>query len=91
MPAQRLVGDLRVVLDEIGTKVGGRAVERDAPHALRAVERGAREVGRVLGGGPRAYLDLIGRVLRAPGAGPSRRRRSWRQTPEGAGCILPPD
>jgi hypothetical protein len=66
LPAQRLVRDLRAVLDEIAAKVGGRAVERDASYALRVVERGARETDRLLGGGATAYLDLVGRVLRAP-------------------------
>jgi hypothetical protein len=90
-PAQRLVRDLRAVLDEIGTKVGERAIDRDASHALRAIERGARETDRLLGGGPTAYLDLVGRVLRAPARPPA--PGSPVVTPEAgsSGLILPPD
>jgi len=90
LPAQRLVGDLKAVLDEVGTKVGGRVVERDGPHALRALARGAKEVGAAAGEGPKAYLELVARVLRAPvqAAAPA----SPIVAPEAgtSGLILPP-
>jgi hypothetical protein len=92
LPAQRLVGDLRAVLQEIGTKVGEKQVERDAVQSLRAIERGARETNRQLGGGPTAYLDLVGRVLRAP-VQASTAPESPIIAPEAgaSGLILPPD
>jgi hypothetical protein len=90
LPAQRLVGELRAVLDEIGTKVQRRQIERDAPYALRAVERGARRAGTALGGGPTAYVDLVGRLLRAPGAGAAASPVGTAEA-GGSGLILPPD
>lgn len=90
LPAQRLVTDFSAVLDEVGTKVGTRAAERDGAQALRALERGAKEMGRMLGGGPTAYLELVGRVLRAPvaAAGPPVVKAP---EPGRSGLILPPD
>ena len=77
-PAQRLVGELRAVLEEISAKVEPRQIERDAPYALRALERGARQAERVLGGGPTAYLQLVARMLRPPAA-------------QGAGAVVAPE
>jgi hypothetical protein len=89
-PAQRLVGELRAVLEEISAKVQPRQIERDAPYALRALERGARQAGHVLGGGPTAYLDLVARMLRPPVAAPSG-AAVVAPEPGGSGLILPPD
>jgi hypothetical protein len=91
LPAQRLVGDLRAVLQEIGTKVGEKQVERDGVHALRAMERGARETARLLGGGSTAYLDLVGRVLRAPVQAAAAEPHVTAPEPGASGLILPPD
>jgi hypothetical protein len=78
------------VLDEIGTKVGGRVVERDGPFALRALARGAKDVAAAVGGGPRAYLELVARVLRAPvQAAPA--SPIVTAEPGTSGLILPPD
>jgi SpoVK/Ycf46/Vps4 family AAA+-type ATPase len=91
LPAQRLLTDLKAELDEVGAKVGGRAAERDGAHALRALERGAREIGRVLDRGPTSYLDLVARLLRPPVAGVA--EPSIVHAPEAgrSGLILPPD
>ena len=44
------------------------ASERDLMEVFRRVERAAAEAGAALDGGPRAYLDLLGRLMR-PTAG----------------------
>jgi hypothetical protein len=90
LPAQRLVRDLRAVLDEIGSKVGERAIERDASYALRAVERGARQTAGLVGGGPTAYLDLVGRVLRAQAGPPAPASPVLAPETGSSGLILPP-
>jgi len=66
-----------------------RQVERDAPYALRSVERGARQAGSVLGGGPTAFVDLVGRMLRPPAAAPP--ATVVAAEPGESGLILPPD
>jgi hypothetical protein len=65
--AERLARDLRAFLNEITQERGSRW-ERDSAAALRRIEQGAREAGA----DPRAYLDLLGRIMRvekAHGAG----------------------
>jgi hypothetical protein len=89
LPAQRLVGDLRAVLDELSAKVSRRQIEKDASFALRALERGARQAGPVLGGGPTAYLDLLARVLRPP-ARAAQEKPVLSDDTAGTGLILPP-
>jgi hypothetical protein len=66
LPAERLAAALKSVVAEAGQH-GGSAFERDAAVVLRRIEEAARAAG-----GPdpaddstrRAYLDLLGRVLR---------------------------
>jgi len=89
LPAQRIVADLRAVLDEISAKVSRRQIDKDASFALRALERGARQAGRMLGGGPTAYLDLVARMLRPP-ASPEPGRPVVAAEPGSSGLILPP-
>lgn len=62
MPAQRLAGELRAAL-EGARKDGAVVYDGEAAVALRAIERGAREVGTATGQGDSAYQDLIGRLL----------------------------
>ena len=71
LPAQRLVADLQAALAEIGRDGRTRLVEREAPHALRAIERGVRAVGTA-GRGPHG-------VPRTGGAGARRGSRSRRE------------
>ena len=52
LPAQRLLSDLQAALTELGRDGGGRLVEREAPYALRAIERGVRAVVGPAGSGP---------------------------------------
>jgi hypothetical protein len=61
LPAQRLLSDLKGVVDEVGRASGG-AVEREAAAALRRIERAARDAEAALGEGPRSYLAFLGRL-----------------------------
>lgn len=68
LPAQRLAADLGAFLTEIRQRAGS-AFERDAAAALRRLEKGAREAAEAPGPDDRAYLDLLGRLMRqGPGA-----------------------
>ena len=82
-PAQRLGAALRELVEELA-RAGGRPVERDASAALRAIERGVSAARSTLGERPRAYLDLVSRMIR-PASEPS---PSAPETAE-SGLILP--
>jgi hypothetical protein len=90
LPAQRLVTELRGVLAEIGRDGRARIVEREAPFALRAIERGARAVGAEPGAGRHDYLELVGRVL-GPASGQRDGESREPVSPASSGLILPPD
>jgi hypothetical protein len=90
LPAQRLLGDLRGALAEIGRDGRARIVEREAPLALRAIERGARAVAAEAGAGQRDYLALVGRVLGPSSMSPGPRAEDAVAT-GASGLILPPD
>jgi hypothetical protein len=68
LPAQRLVADLGAFLTEVRQRAGS-AFDRDAAAALRRLERGAREAAGAPGREDRAYLDLLGRLMRQGAAG----------------------
>ena len=89
MAAQRLVTDWKALFKDVGSREGGEElVKRDGPVALRAIEHGAAELGRVLPGGDRAYLQLVARMLR-----PRPGEADVAQTPDPpkpSGLILPP-
>ena len=90
MAAQRLVTDWKALFKDISSREGGdRLLQRDGPMALRAIERGAAELGRVLPGGERAYLQLVARMLR-PRAGEGSPEPPAEAT-KSSGLILPPD
>jgi hypothetical protein len=90
MAAQRLVTDWKALFKDISSREGGdRLLQRDGPIALRAIERGAADLGRVLPGGERAYLQLVARMLR-PRAGEGSPEPSAEAT-KSSGLILPPD
>jgi hypothetical protein len=63
LPAERLMNALKPVLTQAGGR-GGSAFERDAAVVLRRVEEAARQVRSHYGSDRRAFLDLLGRVLR---------------------------
>lgn len=58
---RRMAAELLGVLQEAG-KGGGSRFEREAAQVLRAIERGARQ-DEARGASPRAYLELVARVL----------------------------
>jgi hypothetical protein len=90
LPAQRLLGNLQAALADLGRDGRERLVEREAPHALRAIERGVRTVSALPGAGRTAYLELVGRVLGAASVAETSRPET--PTPAAhAGLILPPD
>ena len=64
LPAERLATALKAVIAEAGQS-GGSAFERDAAVVLRRVEEGARETRAGDATNGRAYIDLLGRLLRA--------------------------
>ncbi len=70
LPAERLATALKGLLAEAGRK-GGTPFERDAAVVLRRIEEAAREVREVDQGNRRAFLDLLGRVMREGDAGES--------------------
>jgi hypothetical protein len=65
LAAERLVTELKPLLAEAG-KGGGSVFERDAAVVLRRVEAATRQRMADSIGTRRAFLDLIGRVVRAP-------------------------
>lgn len=69
LPADRLATALKPVLAEAGKNLG-TAFERDAGVVLRRVAEAVRDVraqaAREPGDSRRAYLDLLGRVMRKP-------------------------
>jgi hypothetical protein len=89
LPAQRLVADLQAALADLGREGRERLVEREAPHALRAIERGVRAVAALPGAGRTAYLELARRVLGLAAAADTARPDD--RAPAHGGLILPPD
>jgi hypothetical protein len=86
LPAQRLLTEWKALLDDLARNSGARLVEREAPIAIRAVERGARHARQLLGGANTAYLDLVGRLLGSVSA-----QGDEHPSPDGpSGLILPP-
>jgi hypothetical protein len=90
LPAQRLLSDLQAALAELGREGGGRLVEREAPYALRAIERGVRAVSARPGAGRTDYLDMTTRVLGAASETAQAPPDSVPPASHG-GLILPPD
>ena len=64
LPAERLARELKPLLE--GKDGRGPAVsERDLVEVLRGVELAATDARKAFGGGTRAYLDLVGRLMRS--------------------------
>jgi hypothetical protein len=59
--AQHLVRDLTALLADMRQR-GARVSDREAAVALRAIEKGAREVRNAVEGGDTAYLTLMARI-----------------------------
>jgi hypothetical protein len=64
LPAERLMSALKPVLSEAGGPNAGSAFERDAAVVLRRVEEAARRIREHDTGNHRAFLDLVGRVMK---------------------------
>ena len=62
LPAARLMTEIKTRLNELSGE-GGSGLDRDAAVALRRIERGAREIHRVLDGGDTAFQQLLARVI----------------------------
>lgn len=60
--ARRLAADLKAMLDEM-RKQRAKVYDHELAVVLRAIERGAREVRKVLGGAGDCYLLMMGRLL----------------------------
>lgn len=65
LPAERLVSGLKPLLAEAG-KEGGSAFERDAAAVLRRIEGAVTDVRAQEPGNRRAFLELVGRMIRKP-------------------------
>ena len=81
LPAGRLVTALKPLLTEAGDK--GGVTDRDFAMVLRRVEDGVREVRSAEPGKTRAFLELLGRIVR-PSETPSDAAR-----PEAQRLIVP--
>ena len=84
----RLAAALKPLLTESG-QGGGTAFERDAAVVLRRIEDGARH-GQGLGdAGPRALVELLGRVIRPGGGDPGDNNGPSRPPAEPSRLIVP--
>lgn len=70
LPAERLATELRAALAEAGRDAGSH-FERDAAVVLRRVEEAARAARGEDPEKKRAFLDLLGRVVRVPTSPPA--------------------
>jgi hypothetical protein len=77
LPAQKLAGELRALLAE-ARQHGATVYDREAAIALRAIERGARELTRP--GEPTAYMLLMERLLQVNKAAAEREARPAAKT-----------
>jgi hypothetical protein len=84
LPAERLMAALKPLLTEAG-QGGGSAFERDAAFVLRRIEEGARSLRGTAENG-RAFLDLLGRVMRKRDEGEADREAA---APEPSRLIVP--
>ncbi len=68
LPAERLARKLKPLLEGTDGR-GPVASEPDWVEVLRGVERAATDARKTLDGGARAYLDLMGRLMRSASGG----------------------
>jgi len=92
LPAQKLAGELRSLLAQV-REHGATVYDREAAIALRAIERGARDLRRP--DDPTAYLSLMGRLLQvnhaaaAREAGPAAKTGSGQAAGRPSSIIIP--
>ena len=90
LPAQRLSGEYRGMLEEIQKPGPVRGLERDAAVVLRRMEQAAREARAAFDeDGDRAYLLLLGRVMSSTEAAGGQPSESEGDT-SGGGLIIEP-
>ncbi len=65
LPAERLSRELKPLLDDPQAVGGPKAGERDLVEVLRRIERAAAGAESALGGGGRAYLGLVSRMVQS--------------------------
>ena len=89
-PAERLSQELRPRLADPQAAGGPKARERDLAEVLRCIERAAAGAEAALGGGGRAYLELVGRMVQSspPEAGKPESGRG-REAGDGPRIIVP--
>lgn len=84
LPAERFMAALRPALLEVG-QGGGSAFERDAAVVLRRVDEAVREIRALDQSNRRAFLDLLGRVIKRP----SDRESATESAPAASRLIVP--
>lgn len=90
LPAERLLREIKPVLDDPAAAGGPEARERDVADVLRCVERAAAGAEAALGGGSRAYLDMADRIGGLPaGASGAGKRESDGQVGDEPRVIIP--
>ena len=80
--AQRLVAEMKTMLAQMKEQ-GATVYDREAAIVLRAIEQGARELGKASPGGT-VYLDLVARLLQV-----NRAVEAQDQPPASSSLILP--
>ena len=85
--ASHLAADLRTMLEEM-RKQGAKVYDHETAVVFRAIEQGARETRKVLGGGGDAYLLLMGRLLQVNRLAQSAQAGSRDERP-GSSIVLP--
>jgi hypothetical protein len=88
LAAERLIGGLKPALAE-AARGRGSAFERDAAVVLRRVEEAVREVRGQSPGNRRAFLELLGRVIRTPSAAEGSRDEEAASQPAASRLIVP--
>jgi hypothetical protein len=88
LAAERFVTALKPALAEAGRGLGS-AFERDAAVVLRRVEEAVRELRGQSGENRRAFLDLLGRVIKEPSAAEAAREDEAAGQPVTSRLIVP--
>jgi hypothetical protein len=80
--AQRLVTEMKTMLAQMKEQ-GATVYDREAAIVLRAIEQGARDIGKI-GPADTGYLDLVGRLLQV-----NRPAGTSEEAPAASSLILP--
>jgi hypothetical protein len=88
LPAQRLAREMRTVFEELGERRPS-AFARDGAVVLRQLEHRVRDVMRVAGGDPRAFIGLAGRLARQFTQGGSEAAAPGEEAPPRSSLIIP--